>query len=52
VLIDLPLPALRSAEARADVQGVGGRVSMVRGSGTDLPFAAHSFDAISHTDTL
>lgn len=52
LLLDLPLPALAASVKRADDQRLGERVSVVRGSATALPVAAHSFDAISHTDTL
>jgi len=52
VLMDLPPPALAAAAKRADDQGLAERVSVVRGSATHFPFAARSFDAVSHTDTL
>jgi ubiquinone/menaquinone biosynthesis C-methylase UbiE len=52
VLMDLPPPALAAAAKRADDQGLAERVSVVRGSATNFPFAARSLDAVSHTDTL
>lgn len=52
VLMDLPPPALATALKRAADEGVGERVSVVRGSAMDLPVAARAFNAISHTDTL
>ena len=52
VLMDLPPPALAAAVKRADDHDLSERVSVARGSAMDLPVAARSFDAISHTDTL
>jgi methylase of polypeptide subunit release factors len=52
VLIDLPPSALASAVRRSDKLRQGARVSVLRGSAVYLPFAARSFDGISHTDTL
>jgi ubiquinone/menaquinone biosynthesis C-methylase UbiE len=52
VLSDLPLPALKTARERATDNGLADSVSIVRASATDAPFAARSFDAVSHTDTL
>lgn len=52
VLLDLPPPALAIALERAGKQGLADRVSVIRGSATHFPFAARSFDALSHTDTL
>ena len=50
VLTDVPEAAVRSAQRRsADAPD---QVSVVRASATHLPFAARSFDAICHTDTL
>ncbi len=52
LLMDVPPPALDAAVKRADEHRLRKRVSVARGSATHLPFAARSFDAISHTDTL
>ncbi len=50
VLSDVPEAAIRTAERRsADATD---QVSLARASATHLPFAARSFDAICHTDTL
>ncbi|MCH7810294.1 MAG: class I SAM-dependent methyltransferase [Chloroflexi bacterium] len=50
VLTDVPEAAIRNAQRRsADATD---RVSLARASATHLPFAARSFDAICHTDTL
>ncbi len=49
MLTDVPEAAVRTAQRRADASD---RVSVARASGTHLPFAAHSFDAICHADTL
>jgi ubiquinone/menaquinone biosynthesis C-methylase UbiE len=51
VLADVPMPGLRTAIARSDDLGLPS-VSICRGSGTHLPFRAHAFDAVVHTDTL
>lgn len=52
VLADVPEPALRIAMQRADKTGLSRQASVVRASGTHLPFLRRSFDAITHTDTL
>jgi ubiquinone/menaquinone biosynthesis C-methylase UbiE len=52
VLADVPEPALRTAVGRADRDRLGGRASVVRASGMELPFRPRSFDAVTHTDTL
>ncbi|MCH8051513.1 MAG: class I SAM-dependent methyltransferase [Chloroflexi bacterium] len=50
VLTDVPEAAVRSAQRRS--AGATDRVSLARASATHLPFAARSFDAICHADTL
>ncbi len=50
VLTDVPEAAVRTAQRRS--ADASDRVSVVRASATHLPFAALSFDAICHTDTL
>ncbi len=50
VLIDVPEPAIRTAQRRS--AGASNRVSVARASATHPPFAAGSFDAICHADTL
>ncbi len=50
VLADVPEPAVRVARRRS--AETSGRVSVLRASGTHPPFAARSFDAICHADTL
>ena len=52
VLSDLPEPALRFAQARAEEDGIANRAAIVQGSAVQPPFRARSFDAVSHTDTL
>jgi 2-polyprenyl-3-methyl-5-hydroxy-6-metoxy-1,4-benzoquinol methylase len=52
VLADVPQTSLKSALARADEQRLGQLASCLRATGERLPFHAHSFDAITHTDTL
>ena len=52
VLTDLPLPALRSAFARARRHRLQGRCSLAMASATRLPFRPRVFDAIVHTDVL
>lgn len=50
VLTDVPGAAIRAAQRRsADATD---RVSLARASATHLPFAAQTFDAICHADTL
>lgn len=50
VLTDVPEAAVRTAQQRsADATD---RVSLARASATHLPFAARTFDAICHADTL
>ncbi len=50
VLTDVPEAAVRAAQHRS--AGAADRVSVARASATHLPFAARSFDAICHADTL
>ena len=52
VLTDVPEPALRNALARAGRERLGDHCSFVLASGTRLPFAPHTFDAVIHTDAL
>ena len=51
-LCDVPLPALNVARARARERSLTDRASIIRSSGTNPPFAPHTFDAITHADTL
>ena len=50
VLTDVPEPAVRAARRNSDA--ASDRVLVARASATHLPFAARSFDAICHADTL
>ena len=50
VLSDVPTEGLRLALDRAAIEGID--AVAVAASGTDLPFAKDSFDAISHSDVL
>ncbi len=52
VLADLPLEGLRVAAARAAAEGLAARASTLVAAASALPFHAHSFDAIIHTDVL
>lgn len=52
VLLDVPLVGLRLARERAVADGLANRCHVVGGSGSALPFADHSFDALSHSDVL
>jgi cyclopropane fatty-acyl-phospholipid synthase-like methyltransferase len=52
VLSDIPLPALGTALRTSDKRAMSERVSVVRASATDAPFARHVFDAVTHTDAL
>lgn len=51
-LLDMPLIALKQAAERAARDDIVQQVRLVNGSGTALPFAAESFDCISHSDVL
>lgn len=50
VLTDLPIEGLRLATARAATDEI--RAAAVATSGTELPFRAGAFDAVSHSDVL
>ena len=52
LLTDVPEPGLRNALKRSHRDGLGDRCSFVLASGTRLPFAPHTFDAVIHTDAL
>lgn len=52
VLLDVPLVGLRLARDRALADGLAQRCHVVGGSGSALPFAGRSFDALSHSDVL
>lgn len=52
VLADLPLGALRIAQARATADGLSERCDFVAADGAALPFKDGSFDALSHSDVL
>jgi len=52
VLSDLPVAAVRNASRRVQRRRLSRRVAVVRASATHLPFAAATFDAICHADTL
>lgn len=51
-LLDIPLIALQQAAERAVRDDIVEQIRLVNGSGTALPFAAESFDCISHSDVL
>jgi len=52
VLADVPTEGLRSAAARARLEGVAARAVPVAASARRLPFAAGAFDGVAHTDVL
>jgi ubiquinone/menaquinone biosynthesis C-methylase UbiE len=52
VLTDIPHVGVRLALERAARDGIGERCRAVVSDGTAMPFASHSFDAISHSDVL
>jgi 2-polyprenyl-3-methyl-5-hydroxy-6-metoxy-1,4-benzoquinol methylase len=52
VLGDQPRPALTRALRHALRDRIGGRCEAVQMTGTALPFAPRSFDAIVHTDVM
>ncbi len=52
VLADLPVEGLRVAASRAQAEGLAERTSVLVAAASALPFHAHSFDAIIHTDVL
>jgi SAM-dependent methyltransferase len=51
-MLDLPLSALKHASERACQEGLGENSIAVVGSGSELPFADETFDAIAHSDVL
>jgi SAM-dependent methyltransferase len=51
-LVDLPLTGLRVAQERAGTDGLAMQCRVVVADGSALPFAASSFDAVSHSDVL
>jgi len=51
-LLDIPVSALKHANQRASEEQVDANCRSVAASGTALPFAAASFDAIGHSDVL
>jgi len=51
-LVDLPLEGLRIAKERAAAEPPPGACWIAQADGAALPFAAASFDAISHSDVL
>jgi len=52
VLTDIPIQALRESLFNVDRYGVSANASVGQADGTALPFVAHSFDAVVHTDVL
>jgi SAM-dependent methyltransferase len=52
VLADLPLTGLRNAVRRTGMDGLLARAGILVADASSLPFAAQSFDAISHSDLL
>ncbi len=51
-LLDVPLNALEYAAERAASDGTTGRVQLVNGDATALPFNDESFNCLSHSDVL
>ena len=51
-LTDVPLPGLRVAAARAEVDGLTERVSIVSAAGGALPFKPDSFDGVISSDAF
>ncbi len=49
---DIPLDALRDAQANAGVRQLGARAVFVAADGRALPFRSAVFDAIVHADTF
>lgn len=49
---DVPLDALRDAQANAGVRRLGDRARFVAADGRALPFRSAVFDAVVHADTL
>ena len=52
VLADIPFDALSVATTRIESEQLTRRAWSVNASARELPFAAHTFDAIVHTDVL
>jgi cyclopropane fatty-acyl-phospholipid synthase-like methyltransferase len=52
VLTDLPPEGLRVAAARAARERIAGRCAIAAADGRQLPFAAGTFDAVTHADVL
>jgi cyclopropane fatty-acyl-phospholipid synthase-like methyltransferase len=52
VLTDLPLHGLAAARCRAERDELRHRCSILAAAGANLPFAAATFDAVSHADVL
>jgi cyclopropane fatty-acyl-phospholipid synthase-like methyltransferase len=52
MLVDLPEIGLRIAQQRAAADGIAERIETLVADAADLPFAAESFDAVSHCDLL
>ena len=52
VLLDMPFNALAYAAERAASDGTAGRVHLVNGDATALPFNNASFSCLSHSDVL
>ena len=52
VLADVPADGLRSAAARARLEGVAARAVPVSASARRIPFAGGTFDGVAHTDVL
>lgn len=50
VLTDMPIEGLIAGRDRAEAEDIDVRVAAA--SGVSLPFRAHSFDAITHSDVL
>jgi ubiquinone/menaquinone biosynthesis C-methylase UbiE len=51
-MLDLPVKSLKYANSRANDEGLSGNFNSVAASGSALPFADDSFDAIAHSDVL
>ncbi len=49
---DVPLDALRGAQANVGVRQLGARVAFVAADGRALPFRSAVFDAVVHADTF
>jgi ubiquinone/menaquinone biosynthesis C-methylase UbiE len=51
-MLDLPVNSLKYANSRAQEEGLSGNSNSIAASGSALPFADDSFDAIGHSDVL